>query len=162
AHRRRAAQGTDRPRAQLRARDRARRGAGPGVRHDQGVAVTAVMAAEAAARATSAGFPLLTALILVPAAGAVVTLLVPGRRPELTRVVGLVASAATFGLAVYLLVQFDTGRSGYQFVSDHSWMPALGIRWILGVDGISLFMVALTTLLIPISLIASADLEKPK
>ena len=41
-------------------------------------------------------------------------------------------------------------------------MPALGIRWTLGVDGISLFMVALTTLLIPISLLASADLEKPK
>ena len=118
--------------------------------------------AAAAALAPTSGFPLLTALILVPAAGAVVTLLVPGRRPELIRVVGYVTSAATFGLAVYLLVQFDTGHSGYQFVSDHSWMPALGIRWILGVDGISLFMVALTTLLIPISMLASADLEKPK
>ena len=41
-------------------------------------------------------------------------------------------------------------------------MPALGIRWLLGVDGISLFMVALTTLLIPIGMLASANLEKPK
>ena len=41
-------------------------------------------------------------------------------------------------------------------------MPALGIRWTLGVDGISLFMVALTALLIPIGLLASAELEKPK
>ena len=63
---------------------------------------------------------------------------------------------------MYLLIQFDTGHAGYQFVSNHSWMPALGIRWILGVDGISLFMVALTTLLIPIGMLASADLEKPK
>jgi NADH-quinone oxidoreductase subunit M len=118
--------------------------------------------ATAAAHISNAGFPLLTALIFVPGAGAVLTLLTPGRRPELTRTVGYVTSAVTFGLALYLLVQFDTGHAGYQFVSDHAWMPALGIRWILGVDGISLFMVALTALLIPISMLASVDLEKPK
>ncbi len=108
------------------------------------------------------GFPLLTALILFPAAGAVATLLVPRRRPELTRVVGYVTSAATLGLALYLLVQFDTGHAGYQFVSQHVWMKALGIEWILGVDGISLFMVALTTLLVPIGLLASAEVDNPK
>ena len=70
--------------------------------------------------------------------------------------------AVTLGLAVYLLIQFDTGSAGYQFVSNHSWMPALGIRWTIGIDGISLFMVALATLLIPIGMLASADLEKPK
>ncbi len=123
--------------------------------------MTALLAAETAV-ASSAAFPLLTALILVPAAGAVLTLLVPGRRPELTRVVGYVTSAAVFGLAIYLLVQFETDHAGYQFVSSHEWMPALGIRWTLGVDGISLFMVALTALLIPISLLASHELEKPK
>jgi NADH-quinone oxidoreductase subunit M len=118
--------------------------------------------AAGAGTVSDAAFPLLTALLLVPAAGAVITLLVPGRRPELTRVVGYVTSAATFGLAVYLLVQFDTKHTGYQFGSSHQWMPALGIRWTLGVDGISLFMVALTALLIPVSFLASAELEKPK
>ena len=98
----------------------------------------------------------------MPAAGALLTLLVPARRPELTRVVGYVTSAAVLGLAVYLLIQFDTGNAGYQFVSSHEWMPALGIRWTLGVDGISLFMVALTALLVPVSLLASHELEKPK
>ena len=126
------------------------------------IVVSALLAPPSSSPSPMLGFPLLTALILVPAVGAVITLLVPGRRPELTRAVGYVTSAATFGLAVYLLIQFDTGHAGYQFVSDHSWMPALGIRWTLGVDGISLFMVALTTLLIPISMLASADLEKPK
>ena len=120
------------------------------------------MLAATASHESGVGFPLLTALIFVPAAGALLTLVMPARRPELTRVVGYVASAATMGLAVYLLIQFDTGHAGYQFTSDHSWMPALGIRWLLGVDGISLFMVALTTLLIPIGMLASADLEKPK
>jgi NADH-quinone oxidoreductase subunit M len=118
--------------------------------------------AVAASYASNAGFPLLTALIFLPAAGAVLTLLLPARRPELVRALGYVVSAATFGLAVYLLIQFDAHHTGYQFVSDHSWMPALGIRWIVGVDGISLFMVGLTTLLIPIGMLASADLERPK
>jgi len=120
------------------------------------------LAASAAAKVSNPGFPLLTALILVPAVGALLTLLVPARRPEVIRTVGYATSAATFGLAIYLLVQFDTKHAGYQFVSDHSWMPALGIRWTLGVDGISLFMIALTALLIPVSLLASAELEKPK
>jgi NADH-quinone oxidoreductase subunit M len=123
--------------------------------------VSALLATEAAAGSVAA-FPLLTALIVVPAAGALITLLVPGRRPELTRVVGYVTSTAVLGLAVYLLIQFETGDAHYQFVSDHEWMAALGIRWTLGVDGISLFMVALTALLIPISLLASHELEKPK
>jgi NADH-quinone oxidoreductase subunit M len=124
--------------------------------------VTGLLAAAETARAAGAGFPLLTALILVPFVGAVVSLLMPDRRPELIRVVGYVTSAATLGLAIYLLIQFDTGHAGYQFLSDHTWMKALGIRWILGVDGISLFMVALAALLIPISMLASAELEKPK
>ena len=124
--------------------------------------MSAVLAAAAVSHASNAGFPLLTAMILVPAVGAVITLLLPARRPELIRALGYVTSAAAFGLAVFMLIQFDTGHVGYQFVSSHQWMPALGIRWTLGIDGISLFMVALTTLLIPISLLASAELEKPK
>ena len=83
----------------------------------------ALVAASAASHAADIGFPLLTALIVVPAAGAVLTLLLPVQRPELTRVVGYVASAATFGLAVYLLIQFDTGHAGYQFVETFSWIP---------------------------------------
>ena len=55
--------------------------------------------ATAAAHISNAGFPLLTALIFVPGAGAVLMLLTPGRRPELTRTVGYVTSAG-FGFAV--------------------------------------------------------------
>jgi NADH-quinone oxidoreductase subunit M len=124
--------------------------------------VIGAVAAAAVSHESGVGFPLLTTMILLPGVGAVLTLLMPDRRPELTRIVGYVTSAATLGLAVYLLTQFDTGHSGYQFVSSHSWMQALGIRWLVGVDGISLFMVALTTLLIPIGMLASANLERPK
>ena len=57
----------------------------------------ALVAISAASHAADVGFPLLTALILVPAAGAVLTLLMPAQRPELTRMVGYITSAATFG-----------------------------------------------------------------
>ena len=55
------------------------------------------------------GFPLLTALVLVPFAGALITALVPRSRPELARVAGYATSVAVAGLAVPMLTQFRTG-----------------------------------------------------
>jgi NADH-quinone oxidoreductase subunit M len=118
--------------------------------------------AAAIARATNESFPVLSALVLTPVVGAVVTLVMPSRRPEYARIVGYLTTAATLGLAIYLLVQFSGTTHGYQFVESHRWMGELGVRYSLGVDGISLFMVALTALLFPIGLIASADLENSK
>jgi len=110
------------------------------------------------------GFPLLTALVFLPTVGALFTLFVPERRPEVARAVGYVTSVAVFGMALYLLTQFDTDptKAGYQLFEDHSWIGALGVRWTLGVDGISLFMVALTALLVPIALLASAKIDNAK
>jgi NADH-quinone oxidoreductase subunit M len=110
------------------------------------------------------GYPLLTFLVFLPAIGAVLAMLVPARRPELARAVGYVTSVATFGMALFLLTQFDASplKPGYQLLEDHSWIGALGVRWTLGVDGISLFMVALSALLFPLALLASAKISKPK
>src|SRR3954470_16847856 len=107
-------------------------------------------------------FPLLTAIILLPIAGAVLTLLVPARRPEVVRVVGYLASVATLGLALYLLADFSTSVHGYQYVQRHSWMGEFGVQWLVGVDGISLFMVALNAVLFPLGLLASHKVENPK
>jgi NADH-quinone oxidoreductase subunit M len=113
---------------------------------------------------TKLGYPLLTFLVFLPAAGALVTMVTPSRRPELARAVGYVTSMATFGMALFLLTQFDSSplKSGYQLFEDHSWIGQLGVRWTLGVDGISLFMVALSALLFPIAILASAKVAKPK
>ena len=119
------------------------------------------MLATTAAAATDE-FPILTVLILTPLLGAVVAMCMPARRPELSRITGYAFSAATAGLAAWLLAAFETGSSGYQFVEQHKWMGELGTQWLLGVDGISLFMVVLTGLLFPIGLLASAQLDKPK
>src|SRR6476659_561275 len=110
------------------------------------------------------GFPLLTVLVFVPYVGAVIALCTPNRRTAIARAVGYVTSAAVLGMALFLLTQFDTGatKGGYQLYETHSWLRVVGMRWTLGVDGISLFMVALTALLIPIGLLASAKIEKAK
>jgi len=119
-------------------------------------------ATTAAVHAKSVGFPLLTVMIFTPLAGALIALVMPSRRPEYTRIVGYLTSVATLGLAIYLLVDFGTRTHGYQFVESHRWMGELGVRYLVGVDGISLFMVALTALLFPIGLLASADIARPK
>jgi NADH-quinone oxidoreductase subunit M len=110
------------------------------------------------------GFPLLSALVLVPFGGAVLTMLTPRRRPEYARAAGYVTSVVVLGMALSLLTQFETGpeHAGYQLFESHSWLGTLGIRWTLGIDGISLFMVALTALLMPIGLLASAKIDNAK
>jgi NADH-quinone oxidoreductase subunit M len=122
----------------------------------------AAVASTAVANALRSPFPVLTALIVTPLVGAVVALIMPTRRPEYARVVGYLTTAATGGLAIYLLVQFNVSAHGYQLVESHRWINEFGVRYLLGVDGISLFMVLLTALLIPIGLVASTDIERPK
>ena len=112
--------------------------------------------------ATGATLPLLNALIIVPAVGAVVVVLLPRNRPELARQVGVLASAITGALSVYLLVEFETGDPGFQFESVQSWIPDLGISWHVGIDGISLFLVVMTALIFPIVLAGVAPHGDPK
>ncbi|MCG5220691.1 NADH-quinone oxidoreductase subunit M [Streptosporangium sp. KLBMP 9127] len=92
------------------------------------------------------------ALLTVPLAGALL-LLAPGpTRPEtrarLLRAYGLGVSGITFVLALVLALTFDYGDAGrMQFTTDQSWIPGLDLRFHLGVDGISLPLIVLTTLL---------------
>src|SRR4029434_1608090 len=62
---------------------------------------------------------------------------------------------AAGALAVYVLCAFDRGDAGYQFEVNRSWVSEFGISWHVGVDGISLFLVVLTALLFPISLLGA-------
>jgi NADH-quinone oxidoreductase subunit M len=106
-----------------------------------------------AAGSEALSFPILTALVLVPAVGALVTALVTQRRPELVKLAALATSVITGGLGLWLLASFDTGEAGYQFTSRHEWIEAWGISWHLGVDGISLFLVVLTAVLFPLVIV---------
>jgi len=101
------------------------------------------------------GFPILATLILLPVVGAFAVAVTGKRRPELVRLVGLLASVATGAMTIWLLAEFESGTEGFQFVSRHSWIESWGISWHVGVDGISLFLVVLTGILFPLAIIGA-------
>jgi len=102
---------------------------------------------------------LVTALILLPLVGAVLAIahgIVRKSNDTDYRWIALLFSIATFLLSLFLLGS-DGGHSagGFQFVKDIEWINAIGARYHVGVDGISLWLVLLTTLLVPISVLSS-------
>jgi NADH-quinone oxidoreductase subunit M len=112
---------------------------------------TVLLAAEA--HAGSPEFPILTALVVIPAVGALMLALTPRSRPELSRLVGVGMSLIAGAMSVYLMTQFVIDEPGFQQASKHTWIESFGISWNLGVDGISLFLVVLTGVLFPLALI---------
>ncbi|MBW3536453.1 MAG: NADH-quinone oxidoreductase subunit M [Actinobacteria bacterium] len=101
----------------------------------------------------AASFPLLSALIAVPIIGAIAVALTSSRRADLAKVVGVSTTVVVAAVAGVLASGFEIADPGFQFVSEHVWIEALGISWKLGVDGISLLLVVLTALLFPIALL---------
>jgi NADH-quinone oxidoreductase subunit M len=98
---------------------------------------------------------LLSAIVLTPALVAVLLLLVPRGSDGFHRWAGLLASLATFAFALGAWARFDPSRTGFQLVEMRAWLPSIGINYRLGLDGISLLLVLLTTLLQPLVFIAS-------
>jgi NADH-quinone oxidoreductase subunit M len=74
------------------------------------------------------------------------------------------ASLATLGVAISFLARFDTGRGGLQFVTDKIWIGALGIHYKLGIDGLNIALILLTTILFSASLIWASfrEWERPR
>jgi NADH-quinone oxidoreductase subunit M len=99
---------------------------------------------------------LLPAITLVPFVGAIVIALMPKSRPELVRTAAIASAVITGTLGVFLLTQFHTEEAGYQFVTKATWIEALDIKFALGVDGISLFLVVLTGVMFAFALFASS------
>lgn len=102
--------------------------------------------------------PVLSILILLPVVGAVVVALLPSRRTELVYPVSIGMSIFPLVVASYILWNFSSGDASFQFTEHIVLIESFGISWTLGVDGISLFMVALTTLLFPVSIAASRSI----
>ncbi|MEZ5117990.1 MAG: NADH-quinone oxidoreductase subunit M, partial [Candidatus Nanopelagicales bacterium] len=96
-------------------------------------------------------FPWLTTLGLIPLVGALVVMLLPKGRPALAKQVALVFSLATLVLLIVMALQFDaTSGDPFQFVERYDWIPAFGISYAVGVDGIGLVLIALAAVLVPI------------
>ncbi|HEX5672541.1 MAG TPA: NADH-quinone oxidoreductase subunit M [Acidimicrobiia bacterium] len=101
----------------------------------------------------------MTALIVIPVVGAILVALLPRRRIELVLPVGVGMSLIPLAVSGFLFAAFETGEAGFQFVDQAVWYEPWGISWSLGVDGISLPLVVLTTLLVPIALAASTSIS---
>jgi len=108
------------------------------------------------ASSSALGFPVLSSLVVLPLIGAVAVVWFGRLRPEWTKLAALVASVVTGAVSLWVLQAFDTADAGFQFISRHEWIPAWGISWHLGLDGISLFLVVLTGVLFPL-VIAGVD-----
>jgi len=98
---------------------------------------------------------ILSIIVLLPIIGSLLLVFIPSSRIELIRFIGLGTSLLTFTLSLFLWVWFDQSVSKFQFVVELLWLSDMNINLSLGVDGISLFFLLLTTLLMPLCLLAS-------
>ena len=103
-----------------------------------------------------ATWPILSVTTFLPLVGALFILLLRGEDEAVkrnARWVALWTTVITFVISIFLVTGFDKGNPGFQFVEDHPWLGG-SIRYKMGVDGISLPFVILTTFLMPIAIIA--------
>ena len=107
------------------------------------------------------GFPLLSFLIFFPLAGAVVMLFFSS--DSFARFWTLAITSITAIFSIPLVTGFDTTTAKFQFVEAHAWIPRFNINYILGVDGISILLVMLTTMIMPFCVLASWKyIQKPE
>jgi len=105
----------------------------------------------------------LTLLILLPLVGAIAVALIPKRRPELVFPVAVGVSILPLAASLWILVNFVAGDGSFQFTEDYVLSETFGFGWRLGIDGISLFMVVLTGILMPLAIGVSKSItERPK
>jgi NADH-quinone oxidoreductase subunit M len=102
-------------------------------------------------------FPILTSLIVVPIVGAILLLFVKEDEQHRTMALtgALVVTVLVFLETLLLWARFDPASADFQFVERHGWIPAFGISYFVGVDGISLLLLVLTGFLTPLALLGS-------
>ncbi|GAP19859.1 complex I subunit 4 family protein [Leptolinea tardivitalis] len=102
---------------------------------------------------------LLSLILFLPTIAALFMIFLPADRPRMLRLFAFFTSLLPFVLTLILWGRFDSQIQGYQFVENTPWYPAIGSSYHLGVDGLSLPMVLLTTLLVPLSILASTTIK---
>jgi NADH-quinone oxidoreductase subunit M len=102
----------------------------------------------------------LSLTVLLPAAAGLAIFAIPRERAGALKYFTLAATLLVFLVSLRLWTGFDPAGAVMQFVLDKPWLPAYGVSYFLGIDGISLLMVLLTTLLMPVSVLASFNYIK--
>jgi NADH-quinone oxidoreductase subunit M len=107
-----------------------------------------------------ASWPILSVVTFLPLVGVLFCLVVNGPKEAVDRncrSAALLTSVVTFLISLLLWARFDVTKAGFQFEEKLDWIPALNIGYHMGIDGISLFFVLLSTLLTPICILSSWD-----
>ncbi len=111
-------------------------------------------------------FPWLTVMGAVPLVGALVLALTPGRsapgsvadrraRDLLVKRIALIFTLITLALSIVIAVKYSDGGPRFQFQQVYQWIPQFGVHYAVGVDGIALVLILMTTVLMPVVILAS-------
>ncbi len=103
----------------------------------------------------SSGFPWVTVIGAIPLVGAVIVMLLPKAREAEARVVAMGVSLVALVASIVMAVQYKTGGGRFQFTQDYTWIKAFGAHYAVGVDGIALALILMTTVLTPVCILAS-------
>src|SRR5258708_5380095 len=105
-------------------------------------------------------FPLITVLTAVPLIGAIAVLGVGAKNQNLTRGVALIFSFIALAMTLILWHRFNPASGELQFEELHNWIPAIAVQYHLGIDGLGLLMLLLSAILVPMSIIASWQIQE--
>src|SRR5215831_12534009 len=106
---------------------------------------------------------ILTIVTFTPAVGGLLILLFGRQQKRAIRSFALSVAVLAFIFSLHLVVHFDVNTTDYQYQINVPWVPAFGISYQMGIDGISLFLILLTTVLTPLAILASYSIDqRPK
>ena len=98
---------------------------------------------------------LLTLVGLSPLIGALLVLLIPAKKSELIKRVAFIITLLIALFSILLAFRFDKAITGFQFIQSNSWISAFNVNFAVGVDGISLVLILLSTILVPVVILAT-------
>lgn len=100
-------------------------------------------------------FPILSVLIFTPLAAGLILLLLPEEKKNWIKGIALAAALIVLGLSIWLYASYDIAQGGYQFMERVDWLPAFGISYYVGVDGISVPLILMSGLVIASGVLVS-------
>ncbi len=103
---------------------------------------------------------ILTIVTFTPAVGALLILFLNREQAKVIRTLALIVAVLTFLFSLHLVAHFDGNTSDFQYRIDVPWISSFGIHYEMGIDGISLFLILLTTLLTPLAILASYSIDQ--
>ena len=101
------------------------------------------------------GFPWVTVIGALPLVGVLGIIALPKAREELAKIIALVASLVATVASIIMAFAYKTDGARFQFTQDYNWIKAFGAHYAVGVDGIALALILMTTVLTPVCILAS-------